>query len=193
MSKKVTYCKTLAESKEKYTKYINNHIKAAQNAYDMAIDAFKDIFPDVYENDDDNSKVRQLYINLAHHDDSKFDRNEFFYYAMKFFPVDGIDPESKRVNDGFQIAWLHHVHNNAHHPAHWALVDDDSIMVFDMPDIYIIEMLCDWMAMSKYYNSTTLEYWESDSAKKLPMSTYTKSKVNEFMEWMVENNKQTLW
>jgi hypothetical protein len=63
-----------------------------------------------------------------------------------------------------------------------------------MPDIYIIEMLCDWMAMSRYYNSSTLDYWNSDSAKKLPMSEYTKSKVNEFMEAMlIKNGKSTLW
>ena len=47
--------------------------------------------------------------------------------------------------------------------------------------------------MSKYCNSTTLEYWKSESAQKLPMSAYTKSKVNEFMDWMLKNNTHTLW
>lgn len=186
--KKITYCNTKGESRDKYYEYINNHIKAVQEAYNTAIDAFKDVFPKVYENP---ILVRQLNINIKNHDKSKFDVNEFWYYMARFFPIVGTDPESKEVKDNFKIGWLHHVHNNAHHPNHWALVDDNEVKIFDMPDIYIIEMLCDWMAMSKYYNSTTLKYWESDSAKKLPMSDYTKSKVNEFMNWMLKNNVYT--
>lgn len=188
--KKITYCETMKESKEKYTEYINNHIKAVQEAYETAINGFKAVFPEVYE---DDKQVFQLSINLQHHDRSKFDENEFWYYAMRFFPVNGIDPESEKVKKDFKIGWLHHVHNNAHHPNHWALVDDNKVILINMPDIYIIEMLCDWMAMSKYYNSTTMKYWESDSAKKLPMSAHTRTKVDEFMEWMKINNVHTLW
>ena len=188
--KKIIYCETMIESKDKYTDYINNHIANVQEVYDKNADVFKSVFPNVY-----NSKqVMQLYINIENHDKSKFDENEFWYYAMRFFPVKGIDPNSEKVKKDFKIGWLHHVHNNAHHPNHWALVDDNQIYLFDMPDIYIIEMLCDWMAMSKYYNSKTIDYWNSDSGKKLPMSEYTKSKVNEFMEAMlIKNGKLTLW
>ena len=38
------------------------------------------------------------------------------------------------------------------------------------------------MAMSEYYNSTTLEYWESAPAQMLPMSEHTRTKVKEFMD-----------
>ena len=65
-----------------------------------------------------------------------------------------------------------------------------------MPDIYIIEMLCDWMAMSKNYNSSTSDYWNSQSAQKLPMSSYTESKINEFMIAMdkfAKKNKGFRW
>ena len=185
--KKITYCVTLNEANEKYTEYLENHIKGVKEAYNMAYDAFKDVFPDVYI---DNYQVRKLIVNLNKHDETKFDFNEFISYRNKFFPF---SKNSERDESEFQIAWLHHVNNNAHHPAHWALVEDNEIKIFDMPDIYIIEMLCDWMAMSKYYNSTTLEYWKSESAKKLPMSIYTISKVDEFMKWMQDHNVHTLW
>lgn len=187
--KKITYCDNLKASAQNYSKYINDHIEAVQEAYVTAIDAFKEVFPNVYNGITD---IRLKHI-LEKHDKSKFDNDEFPYYMLRFFPYEGINPDSKLTKDNFQIAWLHHVHSNPHHPAHWVLANDGELKIFDMPDIYIIEMLCDWMAMSKYYNSTTLEYWKSESAQKLPMSDYTKSKVNEFMEWMYKNNVHTLW
>lgn len=190
--KKLTYCDSIIESRKRYREYINNHIKAVQESYNVAEKAFKDIFPELYTNNG-RAALNQLLINLEIHDKSKFDDNEFHYYAARFFPVKNTNPESENNKKNFQIGWLHHVHNNAHHPAHWALVDNGDVIILDMPDIYIIEMLCDWMAMSKYYNSTTLEYWKSESAQLLPMSNYTKLKVNEFMNWMLQNNVHTSW
>lgn len=176
--KKVEFVTDVLQQKEKYEEYINDHIANVQGAYALALMAFKHVFPGVYKN---KSHYNQLMYNLKHHDMSKNDQNEFWYYAARFFPINGTDPESKIVKDNFQIAWLHHVHNNPHHPAHWALVDDGKVIILNMPDIYIIEMICDWMAMSKYYNSTTKEYWKSESAQKLPISEYTKSKINEVL------------
>lgn len=192
MSKKITYCETIIESKEKYTEYIYIHIKNVNEAYKKAIKAFKDVFPEIYTNNG-LAKLNQLEYNLICHDKSKFSTDEFWPYAMRFFPINSVNPKSKDIEDGFQLAWLHHVHNNPHHPAHWTLVEDGEIKIFDMPDIYIIEMLCDWMAMSKYFNSTTLEYWQSESAQKLPMSPNTRAKVNTFMEYMRENNTHIVW
>ena len=189
--KKIIYCETMAEAKDKYYDYINNHIKNVQEAYDKHSDAFKAVFPDVYN----NRQIMQLYMNLQNHDMSKYSEEEFNSYLARFFPVNGSDPNSDKVKKDFKIAWFHHVHYNPHHPNHWALVDSrDEIYVINMPDIYIIEMLCDWMAMSKYYNSRTIDYWNSESGQKLPMSKYTKSKVNEFIDYM-QNNKPhiTLW
>ena len=190
MAKKINYCKDKDDAMDKYREYINIHVLNVRKAYDKAIEAFKEIFPDVYEN---NIYENILLINLQQHDQSKYGPNEFWEYANRFFPIKGTDPESDEVKKNFQIAWLHHAHTNPHHPSYWVLVDNGGVQIFDMPDIYIIEMLCDWMAMSKYYNSTTLEYWNTESARKLPMSVTTRAKVNEFMEWMQKNNVHTLW
>jgi hypothetical protein len=188
--KKIIYCKDHVEANDAYMYYIKNHIKNVHEAYHTAESAFRDIFPDVYDN---REKLNILVANLKNHDKSKFDNEEFFAYRNKFFPVNNNDLDPDKIEEYFNIAWLHHIHNNPHHPNHWVLVEGDKIKIFDMPDIYIIEMLCDWMAMSKYYNSTTLGYWKSESAKKLPMSIYTVSKVNEFMDWMQDHNVHTLW
>lgn len=191
--KKINYCKTVRESKDKYFDYITNHKNNVINAYDTAIRAFKEIFPNVYEDCTDNYIMS---IRITNHDSSKYSFEEFEPYRERFFPVereDGSEPDEDEVKRNFELGWLHHVHNNPHHPEYWTLVDKGEIKIYDMPDICIIEMLCDWMAMSKYYNSTTLSWWQSESAKKLPMSERTKSKVNEFMDWMLKNNVHTLW
>ena len=189
--KKITYCKDYYESREKYNEYIKNHIKAVNEAYETAEKAFKAVFPKVYEDPD---QLMSLQCNLQYHDKSKNNYNEFWAYAMKFFPFEEIPSELEKFKDGFDIAWLHHANHNPHHPAYWTLVEDGKIQYFDMPDIYIIEMLCDWMAMSKYYNSTTLDFWfNNPSAKKLPMTLNTKMKITHFMGWMYKNNVHTLW
>lgn len=178
---KFTYTKNAEDMKKQYTEYINNHINNVKLCYEKAIDAFRIVFPEIYE---DEKQLGFLLGNLQNHDESKFSPHEFYHYGMRFFPMEGIDPDDKFIINNFELAWLHHVHNNPHHPGYWVLVEDNKIKIFDMPDIYIIEMLCDWMAMSVHFNSSTEDYWNSDSAKKLPMSEYTKSKVNEFMENM---------
>ena len=188
--KKIIYCKNIEEQKQKYEEYINTHIEAVKQCYSTAYKAFKEVFPDIFS---DNADIMILDIALSSHDESKFIIDEFKPYANRFFPLEGTDPNSEIVKKEFEYAWFIHLRNNPHHPAFWAYVDDGIIKITDMPDIYIIEMLCDWMAMSKYYNSSTLDYWKSESAQKLPMSDYTKSKINEFMEWMQKNNESTLW
>lgn len=192
---KITPCKDIYESRLQYNDYINNHIKTVQEVYDRSEHAFKTVFPEVYK---DPVKVRDLYENIKNHDKSKRSYNEFWPYALKFFPPEEIDEDYKNIFEKFQnsfdIAWLHHAHSNPHHPAYWVLAkSNDNIKIHKMQDIYIIEMLCDWMAMAKYFNNTTLEYWKSESAQKLPMHEYTRAKVEEFMEWMYKYNVHTLW
>ena len=183
--KKITYTNGVNDMKKQYTKYIKNHIENVQLCYKKAVVAFRVVFPEVYE---DLDQIKTLSNLLDNHDASKFSEEEFFPYAMRFFPIKGIDPKEEYIKNNFKLAWLHHVNNNGHHPGHWALVDDNEVQIFDMPDVYIIEMLCDWMAMSIYYNSSTKEYWESPSAQKLPMSEYTRSKVEKFMAEMDERS-----
>lgn len=188
--KKIIYCKDFGEQKEKYENYIAKHQMNVIISYYLANNAFKELFPEVYNNTD---VVEILENNIKYHDTSKFNIEEFIPYANRFFPLEGTDPESEQVKSAFNLAWFNHLRNNPHHPAYWTCVDDGEAKIYDMPYIYIIEMLCDWMAMSMYYNSTTYEYWNSESAQKLSMTDNTRAKVNEFMEWMLKNNVHTLW
>jgi hypothetical protein len=189
MSNKTNFTTSDKTQKAQYEIYIANHIRNVKYAYKKYESVFKIIFPNVYSN---INTLNQLKTNINIHDKSKYDYNEFKPYANKFFPIVGTDPNSIKCESRFQVAWLHHIHNNPHHPAHWVLYDDGNVIVLNMPDIYIIEMLCDWLAMGIYYGTTLESYWESESAQKLPMTKYTKSKIEEFINYLEENNLSTL-
>ena len=63
----------------------------------------------------------------------------------KYYP-DGTKSEDV-IHNSFAYAWLHHLHNNPHHPQYWYLrndTDHDEDRMLDIPFNYIVEMLCDW-------------------------------------------------
>jgi hypothetical protein len=81
------------------------------------------------------------------HDDSKYSREEYDAYDNYFYG----DHHTKSVDEDFNLAWLHHIHNNPHHWQHWVLVNDDpseGTVALRMPYKHVIEMICDWWAFS---------------------------------------------
>lgn len=90
---------------------------------------------------------------LLRHDQSKFTDSEFPFYAKHFFG--GGEP------DGFAYAWLHHMNYNPHHWQHWIFPDnftpkgsDVENGVVEMPEVYALEMIADWMGASKAYTGS---------------------------------------
>jgi hypothetical protein len=81
------------------------------------------------------------------HDSSKNSREEYEAYDAYFYG----GRHSKSVEEAFNYAWLHHIHNNPHHWQHWVLINDDpneGSIALRMPYQYVIEMICDWWAFS---------------------------------------------
>lgn len=105
---------------------------------------------------------------LFNHDASKFLPEEFPHYARHFFGDKG-DP------DGFASAWLHHIHHNPHHWQHWIFPDGFSPKgsqldrgLVPMPEIYVREMVADWMGASRAYtNSWDMTDWLAGHLPKL--------------------------
>lgn len=89
------------------------------------------------------------------HDLSKFAPVEFVNYSRWKYGV-----QSK---PGWAQAWLHHLHATKHHPEHWIVSwggdpdfysgigkrITDYIYILPMPEVYVREMIADWMATSK--------------------------------------------
>lgn len=151
-------------------------------------------------------------ISLGHywqaltHDISKFSPAEFFAYADWFsdesflaikFNCERLkgqvdNPEYKRRKHAYDAAVLHHYHNNPHHWQYWCYVnrwcfsDVDttaSVIAIEMPDKYVIEMVCDWLAAGKALNSqqSALDWFNHNESSML-FHTATKAKVRQLLE-----------
>lgn len=175
---KEIYVNNRIEQESRYEDYIKNHVKNVWDAFNEFTSIFIKVFPEVFNNDDIR---KQLARNIAIHDNSKYDANEFYAYANRFYPIKGNDcnPEDPK----YKLAWLHHIHNNPHHPEHWVYWDNGKDIILDMQDIYIIEMLCDWEAMSMYFGTKTIDYYREHGLKDHPFSGRTKRKLEEYFSY----------
>ena len=128
-----------------YDQYITDHRNYVYLAFswfisDMDLDKLRQILPDI--------NLPRVLININHHDESKYSEEEYDAYDSYFYGSyeNGI-PDY--INDKFNLAWLHHIHANPHHWQHWVLIpDDEQFVALDMPDNYILEMICDWWSFS---------------------------------------------
>lgn len=91
------------------------------------------------------------------HDMSKFSPTEFCesirYYTGTSSPID----ECKKAN-GYSMAWLHHKGRNAHHYEHWQDNFDRGGEPLRMPDKYVREMICDYLAAGRAYKGKEFHF-----------------------------------
>ena len=89
------------------------------------------------------------------HDESKYSSEEFDGYRKKFFPkYDGEGDENL-----FQRAWNHHQKMNPHHWQYWIMWKPEGSVALRMDINYVIEMLCDWTAMSLDFGQEDVSSW----------------------------------
>lgn len=122
-----------------YNNYLDRHIDNVGNAYAWIKEHLPEVTAGIAGDDEWNI--------LKRHDESKYDREEYDAYDEYFYGK----TKSPRVEEAFNYAWLHHIHENGHHWQHWVLVNDEpneGIVALDMPYHYIIEMICDWWSFS---------------------------------------------
>lgn len=126
-------------SKE-YDDYIYQHRKNVNKGFEW----LRENLPELFSNGEEPAN---LAMNVAYHDQSKFNSDEYYAYDNYFYG----NNKSYEVVRSFKYAWLEHIHNNRHHWQYWVLINDDpknGITILDMPYEYIIEMICDWWAFS---------------------------------------------
>ena len=135
-----------SEKDQEYYDYIKEHISNVKKAFDIFGKSLcsKAHVP--------LSVVEDLVKN---HDVSKFSEEEFEGYRQWFYPRNGEagDPEI------FDKAWEHHYTVNKHHPEHY--VQDDGTAE-KMPDMYVVEMLLDWAAMSMRAKNYPSDWYEKE-------------------------------
>ena len=143
-----------------YDQYLVNHKASVGTAYQW----FKRNMPEFVQ----NSLVDGLTIEalehqiLVEHDASKTRFDEYPAYDRHFFsglPMDDTQSE-------FNLAWLKHIHRNPHHWQHWVLPSEDlrndPAFALEIPQNYVLEMLCDWWSFSwrNYEPDRIFEWWD---------------------------------
>lgn len=104
------------------------------------------------------------------HDCSKDDPEEYFAYDAYFYEK----RRTKKVIADFNKAWLRHIHLNPHHWQHWVLIHDDAPEeALEMPEKYVIEMICDWWSFSWKTGKMTeiFDWYEKHKDMKLHSNT----------------------
>jgi hypothetical protein len=100
----------------------------------------------------DDSIWAEIDENVKKHDLSKLSSKEFVQYRQFFFPAN----TEIKDKDLFLQGWAHHKEHNLHHWQSWTVHAQNS-------QVYFVEMLVDWIAMSYEFGDTAKEYYEKNS------------------------------
>lgn len=166
-----------SKSEEQYKQYLEKHIGGVQFAYQLLVEN------GIVAYDSETSEL------IKNHDQSKYGPEEWEGYLDHFYL------HTPKADEKFKLAWLHHQNHNPHHPQYWCLQEDDKpgeLECIDMPEKYIIEMLCDWMSFAvNAHDLNEVQKWYKNDCKHL-MSRKTKKRVEELLE-RVKTIKEPNW
>lgn len=149
-----------------YDNYIVEHCSNVRKAYDWLVD---------------HKIIKDSYIqHIIHHDLSKWSNEEYTAYDKYFYGKE----KTAAVKEAFNFAWLHHIHHNPHHWQHWVLInDDDGTHGLEMPEEYVIEMICDWWSFShKTGELEEIFEWYRDHKSNMIMHKNTKKLVEDILD-----------
>jgi len=119
---------------QEYTQYIVDHRTNVQKAYMWLVE----------HNLIEDNLMSKVAVNIAAHDMSKYQPEEYDAYDSYFY-----GKRTKGVENAFNYAWLHHIHANPHHWQYWVLKhDDEPEEALEMPKEYVYEMIADWWSFS---------------------------------------------
>lgn len=163
---------------DKYDEYLKEHIENVSKGFEWLKNNLPEVLPlDMFE----MSVIENAIISA--HDKSKYDLEEYVPYDAYFY-----GNRSYKVVEEFNHAWLRHIHKNPHHWQHWVLINDDpdkGEIILDMPDVYIIEMICDWWSFSwKQGKLDEIFKWYDEHRKYMKLSDYTRQKVERILSDM---------
>ena len=102
--------------------------------------------------------IASLDNQIKAHDLSKFSVEEWEPYRKNFYPVNEEEKENNIAD--YQKAWKHHYMVNLHHWDYWHNTDSVDKMSIE----FVLEMCCDWIAMSMRFGGTAYK-WYIDNKK----------------------------
>ena len=171
-----------------YDQYLINHKESVRTAYQW----FKRNMPVfVQQSLVGGMKLEELeHQILVAHDSSKTMFDEYPAYDRHFYaglPIDETKGE-------FNLAWLRHIHRNPHHWQYWILANEDlgDAPALEMPQNYVLEMLCDWWSFSwrNYEPDKIFEWWDRHKDKMI-LHQKTRELIHETIWTMKEKLKES--
>lgn len=156
-----------------YDAYLRTHISNVMRSWD---DILKPVVLD-YPNAPMDVDLDYIDSIMRDHDASKYSDEEYMGYCNHFYPSEGFEDDDEL----FQLSWLHHMHNNAHHPEYWIVFDDGQSSPLDMPFEYICEMLCDWSSFQYDDPDSTATQWWEDNRDDMILSEQTVRVVEDLL------------
>jgi hypothetical protein len=118
------------------------------------------------------------------HDLSKYNPKEFFPYAYHFYKDNrpkrdptGYYKPTDTGNPVFELAWVHHIHNNKHHWQWWTIpTDGNGKKTYPISEKFCKEMICDWTGAHKAQKTkgSVIEWYMINKDK---MLFHEKSKI----------------
>ena len=179
--------------KEKeYLDYIIDHINNVKKAYEIYMIPLlgANNISSLISDEEFKNAIRTVGETLDTHDASKFSDSEFDGYREKYYPttreLDGDLAYKSNLEERYQECWKHHYTVNAHHPEHW--LDHENNTCTDMTLEAIVEMICDWEAMSLKFGTSTLKWYETADDEKRCFSVKTKEIVEDLMYNVIHNS-----
>lgn len=153
--------------REEYLDYINEHISNVE----MVWKKYKHTITL------DINTISRLDYLIGNHDDSKFGELEFEAYRNNFFPEHNEEKSKKH----FQEAWNHHQKFNHHHWQYWIMWKPEGSVVLEMDYYYILEMLCDWTAMSLKFNQKSVSEWYKKEKANMLLGIRTRQLIEDIL------------
>lgn len=183
------------QKEQEYLDYIKDHISKVIYCFNLYMIPLleKTNISTLVSDEALKDTINLVQSRIDTHDASKFSDSEFDDYREKYYPT---TKESEVINDDieykvelderYQLAWKHHYETNVHHPEHWLNHEDNTCT--DMSLDAIIEMLCDWEAMSLKFETSVLEWYENDAEdEKKCLSSKTKNIVEDLLYNVLHN------
>lgn len=156
----------------RYKDKLDSHRKYVREALDLLRQYIPSLMSDYH--------INELLLNarVNNHDLSKYKMQEFPHYARHYFGTQTLDSERE-----YMSARLHHIHGNPHHWHYWCYPVKGQIMCVDMPNEYIMEMICDWLSFG-LADGNPLEIMEFYGKNKdiIFLSSATRAKVEAILQ-----------
>lgn len=143
-----------------YKDYIDNHIANVISVWNKIKSDSKCM--DIIQNSElSNTNIEYFTLvmdNLIkNHDASKYGIDEWEPYRRHWHPVN--EQEKLDSKADFDRAWEHHYTVNLHHWNWWHLTHKEN----EMSISYVVEMCCDWIAMSMVKGGDALSWYNSQT------------------------------